>query len=186
MRFSLLVSLLAGLVFASPVWGASYQKTDGTIIDPILCYSAATVGEGICSAAGEIHYYSGPNLGPGVVAPGADLNLAALSLANLAGANLSGADLFRASLVEADLTGANLSGAHMRGAILFFADLSGANLTNAILPQGPSHFVFYSASTSFGVTSFDPVAAGWTLIPEPGTATLLSLGLLGLAMRRRV
>ncbi|HIM00327.1 MAG TPA: PEP-CTERM sorting domain-containing protein, partial [Myxococcales bacterium] len=32
---------------------------------------------------------------------------------------------------------------------------------------------------------FDPVAAGWTLIPEPSTALLLGLGLVGLGVRRR-
>jgi len=32
---------------------------------------------------------------------------------------------------------------------------------------------------------FDPEAAGWTLVPEPGTTLLMGLGLPGLASRRR-
>jgi hypothetical protein len=40
--------------------------------------------------------------------------------------------------------------------------------------------------TDFTGTGFDPVAAGWTLVPvpEPGTALLMGLVLAGLALRR--
>ena len=43
----------------------------------------------------------------------------------------------------------------------------------------------YNANTDFTGTFFDPVAAGWNLIPEPSTAFLLSFGLAATAMSRR-
>lgn len=74
---------------------------------------------------------------------GADLSSALLNTACLAGANLvaarlNGASMYRASLVgadlrEANLSGANLAGAEMVGADLRNSDLSGANLRQANL-----------------------------------------------------
>ena len=61
-----LAMVLTGLLTGSVAEAASYQKTDGTIVDPIL------------DRLGIAHYYSGPNFEPG---------------ANLWGANLPRADL---------------------------------------------------------------------------------------------
>ena len=73
---------------------ASYQKTDGTIVDPIMDINERP------------HAYSRNNL-----EPNADLSRARLRYADLADANLTSADLTRADLSYAILEGADLSGA---------------------------------------------------------------------------
>ena len=134
---------------------------------------------------GGNHYYSGNNL-----EPFANLTLADLSFADLSLADLTNAILSHADLRFANLTNANLSGANLTNANLAVADLTNANLTDAILANatglGDSFgAALYDANTDFTGTGFDPVAAGWTLVPEPGTALLMGLGLAGLAARRR-
>ena len=71
---------------ASAVDAASYQKTDGTIVDPIL------------ETYGSTHPYSGDNLEPNANLDDADLTKAQLLYADLTGANLIGAGLYRADL----------------------------------------------------------------------------------------
>ena len=106
---------------------ASYQKTDGTIVAPIL------------ETSGRLHEeYSGNNL-----EPYADLTNASLSRAVLADANLTSADLTRADLANADLANADLYRAKLqyadltlaglRHADLYRVNLTGANLTWATL-----------------------------------------------------
>ncbi|MEC8337474.1 MAG: pentapeptide repeat-containing protein, partial [Planctomycetota bacterium] len=78
-RITLVIILLFSATCAD---AASYQKTDGTIVDPIQNL-----------IQGGNHVYSGNNLQPG---------------ANLLGANLGGADLTGADLTGADLESASL------------------------------------------------------------------------------
>ena len=154
-----LLTLMLLLMSGGMAGAASYQRTNGTIVDPIQ-----SVFPGI-----ELPYF-GSNLEPG--------------------ADLTGANLFKASLNSADLTGADLTGANLSGAQLDGADLSGAILVNAMGLSDVLGAVLYDINTDFtGSTDFlgdpfDPVTAGWTLVPEPSSSLLISLGLSALAVRR--
>ena len=107
--------LFAALAVTS-VNAASYQKKDGTIVDPIL------------DNYGNVLSYSGPNF-----EPSADLFEAETDNANLDHADLGFATLTYAYLYGANLTGATLIHADLQGAILTHADLYHADLTNANL-----------------------------------------------------
>ena len=80
-RSLFLAMVLTGLLTGSVAEAASYQKTDGTIIDPILDRRDIT------------HYYSGPNLRPNANLTNADLRYADLRYADLTSANLTNANL---------------------------------------------------------------------------------------------
>ena len=106
---------------ASVANASSYLRLDGVTVNPIQSYY------------GGNHSYAGPNLEPGVVAPGAQLGSANLILASLDHANLSGAWLDGADLSSADLSFANLSGASMWACCGQAPNLTGANFRNADL-----------------------------------------------------
>ena len=160
-----LTLVLTALLTVSIVKGASYEKLDGTIVDPIV------------DRSGIAHSHSGPDLEPGADLPSADLSNADLYNAdlynaNLSNANLSNADLSNADLSNADLTFAglifvnlsntdvynadlsyaNLSNADLSDADLFFADLSYADLSNADLSNADLIFAVLDYADLYGVS----------------------------------
>lgn len=176
----LLLLSLGGSDFA---FAASYQQQNGSVVDPIHDIFL------------NIHPYVGPDLAPGVGLDGVQLRFADLDSADLAGVSWVNADLESIDLDHADLSSANLTDAVLVDATLRFtlfsgtqlsgADFSGADFANAIdlgASLGPA---FYSPDTDFALTGFDPVEAGWVLVPEPSAALLFGMGLMGLALARQ-
>ena len=186
-RFALLV-IAVTLLVGSMAQAASYQTTDGTIVDPIL------------DTSGSTHPYSGNNLKAGAI-----LDFANLAGANLTGANLPGAGLHYADLPGAFLTDANLTNANLHQANFDGANLSGANLTDTGLAWARGDGTIFDSFTilkngkTIAEHGFD--AAGleqyfsdqdatfsnvtMAVVPVPGAAPLGIAGLICVVELRR-
>ncbi len=114
------------LIACTTLHGASYTKTNGSIVDPIL------------DNLGAAHPYCGSNLDENLTRSfaslsNADLEDADLRFALLTNVDLSNADLGNADLRFAVLTNVNLTGVDLAGADLNSAELDGVNLAGADL-----------------------------------------------------
>ena len=96
LRSFFLAMVLTALLTGSVAEAASYQQTNGTIVDPML------------DRWDNTHSHSRPNL-----EPGANLTGANLDNANLANVNLTWADLYLAILTDANLYRADLTDADL-------------------------------------------------------------------------
>ncbi len=158
-----LLAVLLRLFSDSAAMAASYQQRDGTIVDPIQYRDG-----------GGDHFYSGPDLEPGVIASGASLVSAVLGSADLRNASMADASFKEALLTDADFSGALLQRASFFetiaddstfvGADLRFANMNGrfqgANLVGADLRDTlgeDANFV------DANLDSVDMRDAGWEL-----------------------
>ena len=153
---SFLLSCFGFLAHSASLDAASYQKTDGTIVNPLQ--SRLPVG-------GD-HPFGGNDLRPSADLRGADLGMAALGQADLAGADMSGAILTDSDLMEADLSGAVLLGAamdwiNMEGVVARDANFSGALFDNSYGAHGDFSGADFTGSdmTTFDLRNADLIGA---------------------------
>jgi uncharacterized protein YjbI with pentapeptide repeats len=120
---------------------------------------------------------------------GAGFSGANLKFSDFGGATLVGAQIDNAKIAGARFAGANLLGANFSSSVII--DVRGTDFTSTWSMASLGANVKYDLNTDFtgawadsGYTPFDPVTAGWVLVPEPSTALLVGLGLLSLGGQR--
>lgn len=133
----LLFTFLFVLTINTSISASTYTTINGDILE-------------IFTTTGDIHSYSGTNLGPNVNIISPWLNFSVLSSADLSGAviidlGIRDSVLTNANLLNTDLTSSTLSGANLAG-----ANLTGANLTGTEI----------SSTTNFSNTILDGLISG--------------------------
>ena len=136
-------------------WSASYQKTDGTVMTPIVDWSG--LGE-VSYAGGDLEPFADLS---NIAVQGAylvyadlrntDLSRAILANCLLISADLSESDLSFAGLAYSDFRYANLSYADLReaqlsGANFSYANLSHAKLSGAVISREPVNLSYADLS----------------------------------------
>ena len=109
------------------------------------------------------------------------------TLVNLHGGNLRNADLRGAPFREADVSGVDFEGSQLDA-----VDFGGAFFEYAVMLGDATGSAKYDATTDFqyayadaGSILFDPVAAGWVFVPEPGSEGLAVFALMALGVLQR-
>ena len=131
------IFLLAHMATGS-LWGASYQKTNDDIIDPILTRN------------GDVHVYSGSDLKSSVNIDHAYLKNAFLREADLENANMGHVDLRDADLVDANLSNAYMAYGSFRSASMMGVQLESTNLTQAALSDANLYGAYLVKSFFYG------------------------------------
>lgn len=125
-------------------------------------------------------------------------SLVTIQRANLSDSDLSDSVMSSVRLIDTSLTGTNLARVAMfdvdfGGSDVTMADFSGATFDRVLNLGSTVGRAMYSSTTDFsgawadsGSTPFDPVEAGWMLVPEPTSSVFVGLGLVCLsAVQRR-
>jgi hypothetical protein len=118
----------------------------------------------------------------GAVARDADFTLVDLLGGNLRNADLRGTLLRDANLSGVDFQGSQLGGVDFGGAFFEYAVMLGETTGSA---KYDSTTDFRHAYADAGSVLFDPVTAGWVLVPEPGSESLAVFALMALGVLRR-
>ena len=116
------------------------------------------------------------------VARDADFTLVDLLGGNLRNADLRGTSFRDANLSAVDFQGSQLDGVDFRGAFFEYAVMLGDTTGSA---KYDSTTDFRHAYADAGSVLFDPVAAGWLFVPEPGSESLAVFALMALGVLQR-